>query len=150
MRLKSYRDFWAAMLFAVISLVFLWQSAGLAMGTAARMGPAYMPRMLCILMLIVAAVLFVRSFRVSDGEDETVGLNLRPMIIIPGAMFVFSLALYPLGLVIAVILSVVVASFSDKDSRPVEVALTAIFLAVFSVGVFAYGLGLNFPLWPGA
>ena len=148
MRLQSYRDFWAAMLFAVISLVFLWQSTGLAMGTAARMGPAYMPRMLCILTLIVAAVLFVRSFRTGDGEP--VHLSLRPMIIIPGAMFVFALALYPLGLVISVILSVIVASFSDKDSRPVEVALTAIFLAVFSVGVFAYGLGLNFPLWPGA
>ncbi|MBD0417353.1 tripartite tricarboxylate transporter TctB family protein [Oryzicola mucosus] len=148
MRLKSYRDFWAAMLFAVISLVFLWQSAGLAMGTAARMGPAYMPRMLCILMLIVAAVLFVRSLRTRD--DEGVALNLRPMLIIPAAMMAFALALYPLGLVIAVCLSVTIASFSDKDSRPVEVFFTALFLSIFSVAVFAYGLKLNLPLWPGA
>lgn len=148
MRLKSHRDFWAAMLFAVISLVFLWQSVGLAMGTAARMGPAYMPRVLCGLMLIVAVVLFVRSFRLADGE--TITLGLRPMLVIPGAIAVFALSLYPLGLVLSVIVSVVVASFSDSNSRPIEVALTAIFLSVFSVAIFAYGLGLNFPLWPGA
>lgn len=148
MRLKSHRDFWAAMLFAVISLVFLWQSVGLTMGTAARMGPAYMPRMLCGLMLLVAIVLFIRSFRMGDGEPIT--LSLRPMLLIPAAIAVFALALYPLGLVISVILSVVVASLSDSESRPVEVALTAAFLSVFSVAVFSYGLGLNFPLWPGA
>lgn len=148
MRLKSHRDFWAAMLFAVISLVFLWQSTGLAMGTAARMGPAYMPRVLCGLMLLVALVLFMRSFRIFDEESLT--LSMRPMLVIPAAIAVFALALHPLGLVITVMLTVIVASFSDPDSRPLEVVLAAAFLSVLSVAVFAYGLGLNFPIWPGA
>jgi hypothetical protein len=147
LHLRSYRDFWAAILFAVISLVFLWQSVGLSMGTAGRMGPAYMPRMLCYLMLAVAGVLFIRSFRVKS--EESAALRLRPMLVVPGAMFVFALALFPLGLVLTVWLSVGLASLANQASRPIEVVLTALFLSIFSVAVFAYGLKLNLPLWPG-
>lgn len=146
-RIKNQRDFWSAVLFAVVALVFLWQSAGLTLGTADRMGPAYMPRMLCFMMLAVAATLFVKSFR--GPSDDTFKLSLRPMLVIPLALVVFALALRPLGLVITIWLAVGVAAFSDRDTRPLEIVLIAIFLSIFSVATFVYGLKLNFPIWPG-
>jgi hypothetical protein len=43
---------------------------------------------------------------------------------------------------------VAIASLSDRTSRWPEVILTAIFMSVFSVAVFIYGLALNLPVWP--
>jgi hypothetical protein len=135
------------MLFAVIALVFLWQSAGLNVGTASRMGPAYLPRILCGLMLAVAAVLFVRSFLLKS--DEKVSLSLRPMLVVPAAIVIFALALRPLGLVAAIWLTVAMASLSAPGTRPLEVVLVALFLSVFSVAAFVNGLKLNLSVWPG-
>lgn len=145
-RLRSHPDFWAAMMFAVVALIFLWQSAGLNMGTASRMGPAYMPRVLCGLMLVVAAVLFVRAYRVAP--TETFSLGVRPMLVVPASMVVFALTLRPLGLVLSICLAVAVASMSERGARFYEVAAAAVFLSVFAVAAFVWGLKLNLPIWP--
>lgn len=145
-RLRSHQDFWAAWMFAVIALVFLWVGRDLTMGTARQMGPAYMPRVLCGLMLVAAALLFVRSFRF-EGQPLA-RLTWRPILVVPGAMVVFALALHPLGIVLTVWLTILVASLADRDVRPLEVALTALFLSIFSVALFVKALQLNLPIWP--
>jgi hypothetical protein len=41
-----------------------------------------------------------------------------------------------------------VSALASRESRPLEVAGLALALAVFSAGVFVYGLRLPLPLWP--
>lgn len=145
-KLRNYQDFGAALMFASVALVFLWNSSNLSLGSAARMGPAYMPRMLCGLMLIVSIVLFIKSFRFEG--DEPFHFSFRPVIIVPLSLLVFAFTLHPLGLVVAICFSVAVVSFADKGIKVREVIFTAAFMSIFSVASFVIGLGLNFPVWP--
>jgi hypothetical protein len=50
--------------------------------------------------------------------------------------------------VLSTFLIVVVSAAGGHEFRWREVVLLAAALAVFSVGVFVYALGLPFPLWP--
>jgi len=133
-------------MFVSVALVFLFNGSGLSMGSAARMGAGYMPRMLCSLMLVVSLLLFIRSFRIDS--EEPFHFALRPLIVIPLSLIVFALALKPLGLVISIWLAVAIGSLADKGARLMEVVLTALFLSIFSVTCFVMALGLNFPVWP--
>lgn len=146
-RVRNHPDFWAALVFATVALVFLWQSAGLSMGSAGAMGPAYLPRVLCGLMLVVSVVLFVRSLR--HASDEPFRIAARPMLVVPLAMASFALSVRPLGVVAAIWLGIAIASFASKGSKPVEIALVALFLSILSVAGLVYGLRLNLPIWPG-
>ena len=48
----------------------------------------------------------------------------------------------------ATLVLVLVAAAAGKEFRWKESVLLAVVLAVFSVGIFVYALGLPFPLWP--
>jgi hypothetical protein len=43
---------------------------------------------------------------------------------------------------------VAVGAVASSESKPLEVAGLIVALIVFSVGVFAWALGLPIPLWP--
>jgi hypothetical protein len=61
---------------------------------------------------------------------------------------VFGVALEYLGFAVAVVALVLVGAFADPELRPVEAAGVALFLAVFSVGIFVVLLGLPLNVWP--
>jgi hypothetical protein len=52
--------------------------------------------------------------------------------------------------VAAVAVVVLIGALASRESRPLEVAGLVVLLAVFSVAVFVWMLGLPIPLWPDA
>jgi hypothetical protein len=118
------------------------------LGTALRMGPGYFPTWVGGLLAILGAVLIVHSLRV-DGPPRP-PVHWRPTLWILAASIAFGYLLKPAGLVLATVLLVVGSAAGGHEFRWREVALLAAGLTVFSVGVFVYGLGLPFPLWPEA
>jgi hypothetical protein len=78
-------------------------------------------------------------------------IHVRPILVIVGAILIFGYLIDKLGLAITAALLTVLAAFARRwrEIKPVETILLAAGLALFSVGVFIYGLQQPFPAWWG-
>ena len=149
MRIKSPKDFWAGALFGGLGLfVAVYAALEYQYGTAVRMGPGYFPTWIGAMVAVLGLILVIRSLRL-DGPPLP-RIALRPTLLILIGAIAFGYLLKPLGLVAATVLAVLVSAFGGHEFRWREATVLALVLAIFSVGVFVYALGLPFPLWPEA
>jgi hypothetical protein len=146
MRIKAPKDFWAGLMFAGFGFGFLVCAQNYSMGSAARMGAGYFPRILGGILGVLGAVIFLKSF-VVDGPKVPL-LYLKPNLFVIGALVLWALLLKPLGFVFSIAFLVFVAKLGGFDFRWKEVVILTVVLIVGAVGVFVYGLGLLLPLWP--
>ena len=72
----------------------------------------------------------------------------KPVLVILGSVVLFGLAIPWLGLALSTVLLVVVSSMASDEFRWKEAVIASIAVAAFAVGVFAYGLGVQMPIWP--
>jgi len=142
------KDFWAGVLFIVIGGLGVGIAFSYAMGSAGRMGPGYFPRWLGSIMIGLGLLLVLRSFRLRG--DAISFPTFRPVLIVLAAVLVFGLTVVKLGLVIATILVVLIASTASHEYRWKESIIAAVILAAFVVLAFRYGLQLQLPTWPPA
>jgi Tripartite tricarboxylate transporter TctB family len=143
--LPRSQDFWAGLLFIAFGAVALWIGQDYTFGTARRMGPGYFPSLLggilCVLGLIIAGRGLVR------GGAEVPRGAVRPFLILVGIL-AFALLLQPGGLVLATLALIVISSAGGSEFKLKEVLITSAVLIVTAVVVFAWGLGLQFSIWP--
>ena len=116
-------------------------------GTAARMGPGYFPRILGILLLVLGALLALRAFRLAG--DKIPGWKWRPTILVLGSVVLFGAIVKFVGMAIATVILIVVASAASHEFRWKESIISGVLLAALAVGVFVVGLNLQLPIWPG-
>jgi hypothetical protein len=110
------------------------------------MGPALFPTLVGALLAGLGLIIAARSFAI-DGPPVP-RLYVRPILISLVAISLFGVVLAHFGLVAAVAVLVAVAAGASNESKPLEVAGLIALLIVFSVGVFAWLLGLPIPIWP--
>ncbi len=118
----------------------------LAVGTAAAMGPGYVPRGLAILIMVYGAVLGVRAL--FSGRTAMPAIEWRPLLLIFGAVALFALLLPFAGLALTSFALVICAGFAAYDVRFPENAIAAVILAAFAVVLFVMALGLPIQVWP--
>lgn len=129
-------------LFAVLGLIFAYQSWMLDMGTALRMGPGYFPLLLAFVLLALGIVILIQATRV---KGEPVGpIAWRGMLLILPAPVLFGLTVRGLGFVPAVFLTALLASFASLRMKPLTALILSIVVTLFSYAVFTRGLGLPF------
>jgi hypothetical protein len=147
MRIKNPTDFWTGLSFGGFGLaVSLYAATHYSVGTSIRMGPGYFPTAIGALVALLGLALACTALR---GEGPRLPrLPLRPIVLILAASIAFGYLLKPLGLVLSTILLVLVSAFGGHEFRLREALVLAAGLAVFSIAVFVYALGLPFPLWP--
>jgi hypothetical protein len=133
-------------LFVAIGVAVLVMAGQYRLGTAARMGPAYFPILLGGLLTLLGLSLAIPAL-FKDGEQFP-RLHLRPLVMILLSIGAFGLALEYLGFAVAVAILAIVGGLADPDLRPVETAALAVFLVVFSIGIFVVLLGIPLNLWP--
>jgi hypothetical protein len=149
MRIKNPTDFWTGLLFGGFGLfVSLYAATHYQIGSATRMGPGYFPTCIGALVALLGLALLASSLRVPGPRLPR--MPLRPVALILASGVAFGYLLKPLGLVAATVVLVMVSALGGHEFRWREVLLLAAVLAVFSIGVFVFGLGLPFPLWPEA
>ena len=147
LRIRSQSDFWCGLLFVAIGATVLVMAGQYRLGTAARMGPAYFPTLLGGLLVFLGFTLAILPALFKDGE-KVPRLHWRPLVMVLLSIAAFGVALEYLGFAIAVAVLVVVGSLADPDLRPHETAGLAVFLVLFSIGIFVGLLGLPLNLWP--
>lgn len=146
MRIRSPRDFWAGIAFIAIAAAFIWMASGYRYGTAQRMGPGFFPTYVAGFLGLLGVVIALRSFVIDGPAVDKFGF--RELLLTLVAVALFGAALAYLGLVVAIVILVIVGALADSTSRPLETIALAVFLAVFSVGIFVYLLGLPLQVWP--
>ena len=148
-RIASPQDFWAGVLFGAFGLfAAVYAATEYKIGTAVRMGPGYFPLWVGGIVALLGLVLALRALRIEGPRLPRI--EWRPLAFILGGSIAYGYALKPLGLVASTLLLVVISAVGGHEFRWREAILLAAALAVFSILVFVYGLGLPFPLWPEA
>ena len=146
MRIRSPRDFFAGAIFLLFGLCAVLVGRDYPIGTALHMGSGYFPLVLGALLLLLGAGICIKGL-VIDGEGlESIGL--RPLLLVLLAIGAFAVSVEPIGLVAATVLMTLIGASASPESRWREVVVLTIALLGLSVGVFAYGLGLPFRLFP--
>ena len=157
MRIKSQKDFFSGLMFAVVGGAFAAVSSTYTIGTGARMGPGYFPLVLGVLLAALGVLIAVRSFGSGPEDGDPVGrFAWRPLIFIISANLAFgaclgglpSIGMPPLGLIVGIVILTFVASLASDEFNAKETLILSIVLSVFSYGAFIKLLNLQFPVWP--
>jgi len=146
-RITNPKDFWAGALFVAIGVGTLVLGSRYTLGTAARMGPGYFPRILGILLIVLGAVLALRATRTVGAPIPR--FRWRPLVVVLGSVVLFGAIVNWIGVALSTVFLIVTASAASHEFRPVESVIAGVLLAALAVGVFVVGLQLQLPIWPG-
>lgn len=131
-----------AAFFIGLGLFFAYQSLGIDLGTAFRMGPGYFPLILALILIVLGVIVLIDAIRV---ESEPIGhIAWRGIFFILPAPIFFGLTVRGLGFVPAIFLTGLIAGFASQKMKPSVALLLAAGLTLFAVIVFSYALGLPF------
>ena len=146
--IKNPKDFWSGVMFASIGFAFaiIVKVYEYPMGTSSRMGAGYFPFVLGIIMGVIGIVILIQSF--ASAGPPISKFAWKPLFWILGGVVLFGLIAKIAGLAVSIVALVVVSSYGGDEFKIKEVVISSVILAVFSVGVFVYGLKLPFPIWP--
>src|SRR5262245_8213136 len=145
-RLNLNRELIAGLMFAAWGIAGLWLAADYPRGTALRMGPGYMPVMLCWGLVLLGAAIAIRG-ALRTGAKLT-AWHLRPLLLVLLAILAFAVLIEPAGLAIATLAIVLIGAAGGREFRFLEALGLALALAAGTVGLFVYGLKLTMPVWP--
>lgn len=140
------KDFVAGILFVAVGIAAIVIAASYPLGTAARMGPGYFPRILGLLLILLGSAIALRALRLQGAPLP--GWRWRPVIIVLGSVVVFGLVVDSVGLALSTVGLILVASAASNEFRPKEALISGIVLAILAVAIFVLALKLQLPVWP--
>jgi hypothetical protein len=146
MVIRSPKDFWAGLLFVSLGILAIWVGSRYALGTAARMGPGYFPRIWGIMLIGLGAIITFRGIR-WDGE-RIPAFRWRPTIVVLASVVIYGILIGWLGIAISTVLLIVGASAASHEFRFKESVIAGLLLSGLAVGVFVVGLSVQLPIWP--
>lgn len=146
----------SGVMFIAFAALGLWLSRDYPVGTALRMSTGYVPRLLCWVLMTLGIIVLLQGMREKQASEPVADppvsagapATLRPIVLVTAGLVAFGLALERLGLVAAIFLLVVIASFATRELKPWETLLAAAGLSVLTWAIFILGLGLPLQVWP--
>src|SRR3954465_13241980 len=115
LRLLMLQDVWAGLLLAAFGVAALVFGADLAMGTARRMGPGYMPYGLAWLLVLCGAAGALRRVIAAGAAVEP--MRLRPFLGVLGGGLAFALVIDRGGILLPSAGAILGAGGADRTSR---------------------------------
>ncbi|MFO1412661.1 MAG: tripartite tricarboxylate transporter TctB family protein [Burkholderiales bacterium] len=144
--IKGPKDFWAGILFIALGIFAIVVGSNYTLGTAARMGPGYFPRILGILLIGLGALIAFNGLRV-PGESIP-PFKWRPTLVVLGSVVIYGIIIQNLGVAISTVFLIVASSAASHEFRWKEALIAGVLLSALAVLVFIKGLGLQLPIWP--
>ena len=118
----------------------------LTVGHAADMGPGYMPPVVALALMGFGLFFTGRGlWRMRVGIAP---VQLRPLLAVLASVGVLALTAERLGLAIAYVVTVILATLATREGRVVETVAFAVLLSGAAVLLFVKLLGLPIPIWP--
>lgn len=142
--IRNPKDFWSGVMFVTVGAVAVLVAHHYPMGSALRMGPAYFPTVLGVLLTLVGAAAIVRG--VTRPGDTLGRFAWRDLSLILSSTVLFGILIRGAGLVAAVLAVVLVGAFASTRFRWGYALLLAFGLAAFCTLLFIIALGLPIPV----
>jgi hypothetical protein len=120
-------------------------SSQLTIGSAASMGPGYVPRGLSAMIMLYGVALGVRA--IFSGRQSFPEIAFRPLVLISASVALFAIVLPLVGLAVTSAAVVICAGFAAYDVRLRENVVLALVLSAFAVLLFVKALGLPIAIW---
>jgi hypothetical protein len=134
-------------MFIAFGLIAIYFGQKLAQGTAVRMGPGYVPRMLSYILLGLGALICVVSlFSVGEAVDR---IKWKPITMVTIGIVCFALLFERAGLLPALVVLVFISSLGGEEFKLTEVIGNMVVLAILCTIVFKIGLGMNISIIQG-
>ena len=147
-KVANPKDVAAGALYVFVGVGFALGALAYRMGTAARMGPGYLPFWLGVILTGIGLLIIMKGLRRKTSRERLEGWDLRSLFLILGSVALFGIMLEPLGLVVSILVLVGVSSLVSHEFGWRTTIVNMFAIAAFSVLLFIYGLGLPFPVWP--
>lgn len=142
------KDFWAGLMFVGFGAAALIVGADLRPGTAADMGPGYVPRAIgWILVGLGGIISLLGALRPAEQIER---LHARPLLLTVIAIVAFAIVLPRFGLVPALLPLIACAALAGRELGVLATLAIFIVMAVFCIVVFKIGLGMSLPIIVGA
>lgn len=142
----DWPDLLLGLFLLLVATLTLVATRKLGVGTAANMGPGYMPRVIAGAVMLFGLFFTGRGLiRSHLGIDR---VHLRPLLAIPLAVALFSLLVEVAGLAIAALVTIVAAAWATHEFRAKEALVFGVAIAAVSVLLFVKVLSLPLPIWP--
>lgn len=157
MEIKSQRDFFAGLMFAIVGIAFAIGARTYNVGDGARMGPGYFPLLLGVILAGLGALITFNAFRSHATDGDKIGAwAWKPLALILGANLVFgvllgglpSIKVPAMGLIIAIYALVIISSMAAEQYKLKNSLILATVLAVGSYLAFIMLLKLQIQVWP--
>ena len=145
-RFHVNQDFVSGLMFVGWGVAGLWIGRDYPMGSALRMGPGYLPRLLCWGLVILGLAIAIKGAMVAGEKLER--WRWRPLVVVSLSVLAFAFLLEPGGLLVATLAIVVIGAFGGPEFQLIESIILAAGLAAGAVVIFVYGLKLPLPIWP--
>lgn len=143
MHVRNARDLLAGCLFLIFGVAFLVFAQDYHLGSARRMGPAYFPVVLSLLLIVIGMATVARGLLVPGTPVRDVAG--KALALVTAAVVMFGLLVQGAGLGLATVALVLVSAFASRSFGLLPALLLALTLAAFCILVFIVGLGLPFP-----
>jgi hypothetical protein len=141
---RNPKDLLTGLIFIAFGLAFLLIAQHYPLGSARRMGPAYFPTILSIVLILIGVAAAVRSFL---AQGTPIGqVAVRGMLLVASGTVVFGLVVREAGMIPAVIVLAVISAYGSVRFNWRSAILLGIGLAIFCAAIFVYGLGLPVPV----
>jgi len=143
MRVRNAKDLLAGLLFLAFGLAFLTLAQDFPLGSARRMGPAYFPVVLSLVLIGIGVATAARAVLIAGPPVRDIAL--KALALVTASVVLFGLLVQRAGLGLAVAALVLAAAAASRNSRVLPALLLAAALGAFCVLVFVRVLGLPFP-----
>ena len=131
------------MMIAVLALYF---ASDLSMGKLVRMGPGYLPTVLCYLLGFLGLIIALRGLAIDGPRLES--WAWRPLFALTGGQIAFATLLERGGLCVAIVATIVISCFAAPGIRWVQTLLLGVLMSALSIVLFVWLLGLPLTIWP--
>jgi lysylphosphatidylglycerol synthetase-like protein (DUF2156 family) len=136
------KDFLSGLLFIGFGLAALYFGRHLAMGTAVRMGPGFVPNMLAFIMIGLGLISSVVAALVNKGEAAEAP-RWKPITLVTIGIFVFAALFERTGMFPALVALILIASAGGDEFKLTEVLGNIVVLTILCILVFKIGLSMN-------
>ena len=145
--IRHPKDFYSGLIFVAFGIAAIVIGSNYSLGTAARMGPGYFPRILGIMLIVLGGALSLRALKIKG--EPIAKWHWKPTLVVLGSVVLFGYIVNYAGLVVSTIILIVMSSWASPEFRLKESVISGVLLAALVVGVFVIGLKLQLPIWPG-
>lgn len=148
MLIRNQRAFASGALFLLVSIFYFVVSLNYASGTPARMGPGFFPKMVSILLGVLALGVMLGAMSPRAHRETLERWDVKGLLWITGSVLLFAVLLPTFGLIVALSALIIVASLASPEFTWRGALINTVVLNIFCIGVFIYGINLQFPVWP--